>query len=715
MLLVLLLVPLALPPTIQHATGGPPPLASEVVEGPSPHTPDGGAVSVRGFFDPMDPFGFTTFYEGFEGFLGNGVTPTSSTPRAEPLGLADVHVPPFDTQAWEVTPQGELVFIVRNSKSRLEWRRTDRNLRPLEARVIPGVGLVESRYHLKGLSNLTVEYLGRDRWWISGDSYFPVAPVIYDSAADVTYPMPKSKSGWGGQLVDTGSGQGRPESWIWMVCGDGRGGAVAAVTGPLSAVMAIDANNQLKWKSHVAAFGERSGELRDWRLLDHKNSPFVLLHDQSSGGFVLLDAATGEIIREVDIVRSEGLRRLMYGSTRQVGPGHHLVRWEDDRRGPEPEARVLELETGKLMSVAEAFGEDADQDAWGELRSDGAMWRGPSVHGKLHVRTSERGRLERVDLAGNVLESLGAGERGAFLEVESREPRLLPDGRLVALEDALPELLVRGADGRSLRWERQGLESWASVAADADGALWITSEAGLVEGALGETRGWSSNGEPLGAFHVGSGDSAREVGGRLAFDPRGGKVWSWTVEHAESGVEDLDDDGEQAPDATTTTEVVERAPARLRSFDLEGGLEREHTTFELEGAVHELRALRLLHVDAEGVAHVWLDGDTGSIHVRFTADGTQLSAKAYPTFRPATTNSTQSGSLVIGRVKSPKGLVQGDLVLDIAAPESPRAARRIVGHTAALSRDGLELWAFNAADTGFERRPVEDLYWVDLP
>lgn len=700
------------------------------VVGPSSLKPDGAAVSLLGYYWDDDPLGAEALGRLADPIVGEKTTRPRLPYNAEPLGLADIYVVPFDTFAWDFDPEGRPAFIVRNSDAHFEWRLCDRDLRPIEARVIPGLKRVESRDAFKkGQFHPRIVYLGENRWWVSGNFPFDLGTVIYNAGTDTSLQVP---------LTEWLDSEQAPS--VSISEGDGHGGAVLDVYwssakrpfGLRGALLSIGPRGELRWKIETERGQSRNKTLPQWNLLQVTDTNQILIRDRDQNRFRVLDAE-GNTIRTLDF-SDLGREPDWVFSGEPAGPHHYRVDWEsksdDDGRPTQYSSRIIDVEAGVLLTVEEAFGANADRFASGQMRSDGALWIGGGRGSQATWHSSELSkRLQRVDRSGNVVESLSSKVEPAYVSAPARKPHLLGDGRVVALNAELPELLLREVDGTSVRWERQGLDSWATAAVDAAGALWITNDAGLVLGADGAaTRGWSRDGELLGDFVLDADGAKLNVSGRLAFDPRGERVWSWTTEPTEA-IETQGDSDKGAP----STAGLKAGPGHLRLFAFNagqdprldgeraggrhGGLVVEHTTYSIGGESHAFGALRQFHVDESGIAYVWLDAPKGSILVRFGPDGVQLDAYAWTDFQVATGAGCQRGTLVLGMLdpQSP-WTVAWSVALDVANPRArlyrmDNSAVLDLAESFGLSPDGNEVWNFLDSPPCYVRRPLSSSEW----
>jgi len=420
-------------------------------------------------------------------------TPPNLPHDAELLDLAPVYVPPFDTLAWDFGADGNLEFIVRNQQNRLEWRKTKRDLTPIETVLIPGLGVVDKRQPFKEPTYvLDAVYLGASRWFIFNERATEQRSVIFDGARGQTESL-----AWGALFA------GAKLTTLRSACGDGQGGVV--LSGSLrgggnhkSITASIDAQGRVQWLRRPG------GADRNDPVMRTPDGEYLIAVSRKAFEFAVWNAQ-GERLRTFDF--SDVGSWAWYSPVERVGPYHCSVVLElhgDRIEGERFVTRVFDVRTGELLEPHEAEGLGLAASQGGQLRSDGAFWY------------SDGGALLRLGAEGVVEERLGSQLEPVHGEVATRKPKLLSDGRVVALEPKLPALHIRNVDGSTARWERQGLATWEAAAVDGDGNLWIT---GAPEPGSRELRsvGWSRDGEPLGEFFV---------GGVLGFDPRGGRVWS---------------------------------------------------------------------------------------------------------------------------------------------------------------------------------------------
>lgn len=598
---------------------------------------------------------------------------------AVPLELSadPIYVPPHGTAGWDFDVEGRPVFIVRDVWNRLVWRRCDRELTPLETRVIPGLPtLIHLPQHGKGPeTHHDAIYLGQDRWWLAvsggfAPDFWQLRPTIYDSSTNRSVPLDQL-SAWLGAESD----------WQMEAYGDGLGGVLVASHGTL---LSIDAAGQLRWRLTPDASADDRNGFRlnnESRIVLVTSDGEIVLHAYGDSRIDVL-GADGEWLRSLEPTSDhEGLQ---LRSAFALGPHQLLLTWVQARRssrsgkliitGPRELSSAIDVRQGNriepVIGDALRFGESRHgkpnfyilQD-W---KSDGAVWRAGTRS------------LARTGGGGEVLERLASPKSDQVVN-SSWLVTLLANGSAIVPD---PEVLhIWSPDGPAVHATEQAAPSRFEVATDANGAVWL-SPVDYRGVSSGPAVGWAADGAVLGELFT---------GGRLAFDPSGRRVWS--------------------------CEAIEDQGNTLRLFDLDGTLLAEHAMYRVDETEMPIEKVRALSVNDEGLAALWLAAEKGSRLVRFGPEGQQLGVWEFASLIPSDQPAGQHGDWILA---TRTGLIfEDDVIVDLSDPDSPRYAsvEDLVDWNAesfGFSPDGTELWLVFDSPLSLAKRPLDKLRWRKL-
>ena len=588
-----------------------------------------------------------------------------------------IYVPPRGTVGWDFSASGEPVFIVRDAWNRLVWRRCDRDLTPLETRIIPGVPILKPLPHLgKGPSpDHTAIYLGQDRWLLAVDQVFEsndwdLRPTIYDSSTNQSV-----------ALFQLGSWLGAKPASEMEAFGDGRGGVLVASNGKL---VSIDDTGKLRWRLTPDARADN-------RIGFRPTNTTCIVHVTSDGEIVLhaygdsrIDVlgADGEWLRSLEPTSDQ--EGFLLSSVFALGPHQLLLTWVQARRssrsgkliitGPTELSSAIDVRQGNRIEpvIGDALGFVDPRNTkpnfyiLQDWKSDGAFWQ------------VEVNSIARLGQGGEVLERFASPKRDQIVSAKSLVTLLANGSAIVPDPDVLH---VWSLDGSAVHATGQAVPSRFEVAMDANGAVWLSpvDSRGV---SSGPAKGWAADGTVLGELFA---------GGRLAFDPSSPRVWSCAS---------IEDQG--------TT---------LRLFDLDGTLLVKRTMYQAGETERRIEKVEALSVNDKGVASLWLDAESGSWLVRFGRDGEQLGAWNYKSLTPSMQPSGDHGDWFLATRTA--WFVDEHVVVDLSNPDAPRYAsvEDLVGIGAesfGFSPDGTEIWSVYSKPLSIAKRPLDKLRWRKL-